>query len=217
MTKIRIQTGLEFRDVFVEEDSFKTLMASAIEVYSRETNGVLLGGNTTREISGEKRKVLSIKDVYPIQTAKRKRSEVYHGNMAAIKRFLRATSSLRTDIVGGFHSHPHPFEGNTLSGGDVDFVRDEVKVMSRLGQKKVEKGWMEILMSINRKNYRRPGVSKWYTCSFLKKINCKVRTQKRVGYDVMVSAFWVYPKEIVEDEIRYGVKEVPVHVPWLLE
>lgn len=217
MGDIRIQTGLEFRDVFIEEDSFKTLVASAIEVYSRETNGVLLGGNSTREIDGVKKKVISIKDVYPIQTAKRKRTEVYHGNIAAIERFLRATSSLRTDIIGGFHSHPHPFEGNSLSRGDIDFIRDEVKIMSRLGQKKVERGWLEILMSIERKEYRRPGMSKWYTCSFLRKINCRVRTQKRVGYNIMISAYWVYPKRLVGDRIMYGVREVAVYVPWIME
>jgi hypothetical protein len=60
-------------------------------------------------------------------------------------------------------------------------------------------------------------MSKWYTCSLIKKINCKVRTQKKVGYDIMLSAFWVFPKEILNNEIIYGVKEVAVIVPWLAE
>ena len=217
MIQIKVQTDLEFRDVFIEEDSFKTLIASAIEVYSRETNGVLLGGNSTREINGKRKKVISIQDVYPIQTAKRMRAEVYHGNIEAIKRYLRATCSLRTDIVGGFHSHPHPFESNILSEGDIEFIREEIKVMSRLGQKKVEKGWLELLMSITKKDYKRPGLSKWYTISHLKKINCRVRTQKKLGYEVTVSAFWIYPKKIEDGKFIYGTKEVPVHVPWLLE
>ncbi|MCK4497271.1 MAG: Mov34/MPN/PAD-1 family protein, partial [Candidatus Aenigmarchaeota archaeon] len=102
---------MDFRDVFIGKRSFKTLIASAIEVYSRETNGALLGRNTTMNIDGVKKKVLSIKDVYPIQTEKRKRSEVSHGNIAAFERFLRAMRSLKTNIVGGFHSHPHPYEG----------------------------------------------------------------------------------------------------------
>jgi proteasome lid subunit RPN8/RPN11 len=208
---------MDFRDVFIGKRSFKTLIASAIEVYSRETNGALLGRNTTMNIDGVKKKVLSIKDVYPIQTEKRKRSEVSHGNIAAFERFLRAMKSLKTNMVGGFHSHPHPYEGNTLSKGDVEFVRDEVKVMSKTGQRGIEKGWLEVLISIRRKNYKRVGMSKWYTCSYIKKVGCKVRTQKRVGYDIIVSAYWVYPKKIVKKKIQYGVKEAAVYVPWIVE
>lgn len=207
-----------FRPIFIEKHSFKTLIASAIEVYSRETNGALLGRNTTVNIDGVKKKVISIKDVYPIQTEKRKRSEVSHGNIAAFNRFLRATKSLKTNIIGGFHSHPHPYEGNTLSGGDVEFIRDEIKAMGKIGQKKVEKGWLEILLSIKRKNYRRSGRPRWYTCSYLKKVRCRIRTQKKVGYDIFVSAYWVYPKSVDEKKnIKYGVKELPVHVPWIDE
>ncbi len=208
---------MDFRDVFIGKRSFKTLIASAIEVYSRETNGALLGRNTTMNIDGVKKKVLSIKDVYPIQTEKRKRSEVSHGNIAAFERFLRAMRSLKTNIVGGFHSHPHPYEGNVLSRSDVEFIRDEIKVMSKIGQKKIEGGWLEILISIRRKNYKRPGMSKWYMCSYVKKIRCKVRTQKRVGYDIIVSAYWVYPKKIKKKKTQYGVKEAAVYVPWIIE
>lgn len=208
---------MDFRDVFIGKRSFKTMIASAIEVYSRETNGALLGRNTTMNIDGVKKKVLSVKNVYPIQTEKRKRSEVSHGNIAAFERFLRAMKSLKTNIVGGFHSHPHPYEGNKLSRGDVEFIRDEVKAMSKIGQKGIEKGWLEILISIRRKNYKRSGISKWYTCSYVKKVRCKIRTQKRVGYDIIVSAYWVYPKKIVKKKVQYGVKETAVYVPWIVE
>jgi proteasome lid subunit RPN8/RPN11 len=208
---------MEFRAVFIEKPSFKTLIASAIEVYSRETNGALLGRNATREIDGVKKHVISIKDVYPIQTAKRKPSEVSHGNIAAFNRFLRAMKSLRTDIVGGFHSHPHPYEGNVLSRSDVDFIADEIKVMGGMGQKRVESGWLEILISIRRKNYKKSGMSKWYICSYTKKLRCRVRTEKMTGYDIVISAYWVYPKKGTKKGIQYSVKEVAVYVPWIIE
>jgi len=207
---------MDFRDVFIEKRSFKTMIASAIEVYNRETNGTLLGRNATRKIDGVKKRVLSIKDVYPIQTAKRKPSEVSHGNIAAFKRFLRAMESLKTEIVGGYHSHPHPYEGVVLSKSDVDFIRDEVKVMGRIGQKEVENGWLEILISIKRKKYKRGGMAKWYTCGYVKKIRCRIRTQKKIGYDIVVSAYWVYPKKKGK-KVQYGVKEAVVYVPWIVE
>ncbi len=208
---------MDFRDVFIGKRSFKTMIASAIEVYSRETNGALLGRNTTMNIDGVKKRVLSVKNVYPIQTEKRKRSEVSHGNIAAFERFLRAMRSLKTNMVGGFHSHPHPYEGNRLSIGDVEFIRDEIRAMSKMGQKGIEKRWLEIVISIRRKNYKRSGISKWYTCSYVKKVRCKIRTQKRVGYDIIVSAYWVYPKETVKKKVQYGVKETAVYVPWIVE
>lgn len=207
--------NMGFRGVFIEKDSFKTLIASAIEVYSRETSGMLLGNNATREIDGVKKKVVSINDVYPIQTEKRKRSEVSHGNIAAINRLMRVTKSLRTNIIGGYHSHPHPYESNVLSRGDVDFIKEELKAVSKVGHKRVDKGWLELLMSITKRNYGRQSKSKWYTCSYVKKVRCRIRTQKRTGYDVMVSAYWVYPKK--KEGKEYDVKEVPVHVPWIAE
>lgn len=209
------------RPVFIEKRPFKTIIASAIEVYSRETNGILLGRNATRNIDGVKKKVLSVKNAYPIQTESRKRSEVSHGNIAAFNRFLRAMRSLKSEIIGGYHSHPHPYESNVLSGGDVDFVKDEVKEMIKMGQKHIKKGWIEILLSMKKKNYRGPIGSRWYTCRYLKKIRCRIKTRKKVGYDITISAYWIYPKKKIAKNnrkgIEYGVKEVPIYVPWIDE
>ena len=217
------------RPVFIEEGTFKTIVASAIEVYSRETNGVLLGRNSTRNIDGVKKKVISVKNAYPIQTDSRKRSEVSHGNIAAFNRFLRAMRSLRSEMVGGYHSHPHPYESNVLSRGDTEFISEEIKEMSKMGQKHIEKGWLEILLSIKKKGYSGPVRYKWYTCSYVKKIRCRIRTRKKVGYDITISAYWVYPKGEAKakknsksdkrkrNRIEYGVEEVPVYVPWIDE
>lgn len=206
---------MDFRGVYIEKDSFKTLIASAIEVYSRETSGMLLGRNATREIDGVKKGVISISDVYPIQTEKRKRSEVSHGNIAAVNRFMRVTKSLRSNIIGGYHSHPHPYESNILSKGDIDFIKEELKTVSRLGHKRIEKGWLELLLSIKKRDYKRRSRSKWYTCCYIKKIRCRVRTDRKTGYDIMISAYWVYP--INDGSRNFRVVEVPVYVPWIDE
>jgi proteasome lid subunit RPN8/RPN11 len=210
-----------FRDVFIERRTFRTLIASAIEVYNRETNGALLGRNAVREISGIKTNVVSVKEVYPFQTDKRTPSEVIHGNKAAFKRVLRAFESLNTEIIGGYHSHPYPYGFVGLSRGDVTSVKEDIYSMLKIGQQRVKNGWLELLLSIKRKDYARSGEREWYICDYVKKLRVRVRTRKKTGYDILISAYWVYPKEkfgkkSVKD-MKFGVKEVAVYVPWILE
>ncbi len=211
----------EFRDVFIERRSFRTIIASAIEVYNRETNGALLGRNAVREIEGRKTRVVSVKEAYPFQTEKRTPSEVVHANVAAFKRVLRAFESLKTEIIGGYHSHPHPYGFVGLSRGDVVSVKEDIEAMVKIGQERIRRGWVEILLSIKRKNYARPQKPEWYICDYLKRLRVRVRTRKKRGYDVLVSAYWIYPREKYGEKpikkMKFGVKEVAVYVPWILE
>lgn len=210
-----------FRDVFIERRSFRSLITSAIEVYNRETNGALLGRNAVRKINGKRTEVISVKEVYPFQTDKRTPSEVIHGNKEAFRRVLRAFESLGTEIIGGYHSHPYPYGFVGLSEGDVVSVKEDVEAMMKIGQMRVQKGWVELLLSIKRKDYERPGKREWYICDYVKKLRVRIRTRLKIGYDILVSAYWVYPKEKFGKkplkEMKFGVKEVAVYVPWLLE
>jgi len=211
-----------YRDVFIERRSFRTLITSAIEVYNRETNGALLGRNAVREISGEKTEVVSVKEVYPFQTEKRTPSRVVHGNISAFKRTLRAFESLGTEIIGGYHSHPYPYGGFVhLSKDDVESIKEDVESMAKVGQKRVLKGWIEILISIRGKDYVKPHRTEWYICDYVKKLRVRVRTRVKRGYDILISAYWVYPKENYGKKpikkMKFGVKEVAVYVPWILE
>lgn len=214
--------SMKFRDVFIERRSFKTLITSAIEVYNRETNGALLGRNAVREINGRKMKVVSVKEAYPFQTEKRTPSEVIHGNISAFKRVLRAFESLKTEIIGGYHSHPYPYGGFVaLSEGDVTSIKEDIEAMVKIGQERVRRGWIELLLSIKRKDYKRPGKKEWYICDYVKKLRVRLRTKEKTGYDVLVSAYWVYPKEKFGEKpikkMKFGVKEVAVYVPWIIE
>ncbi|MCD6590405.1 MAG: hypothetical protein J7K72_00345 [Candidatus Aenigmarchaeota archaeon] len=212
---------MEFRNIFIEKRSFKTLITSAVEVYNRETNGALLGRNAIRKIKGRKMKVISIKEVYPFQTEKRRPSEVIHGNISAFKRVLRAVESLQTEIIGGYHSHPYPYGYVGLSEGDVVSIKEDIDVMIKIGQERIKNGWVEILLSIKRKDYRRPSKIKWYICDYEKKLRVRIRTEEKTGYDILVSAYWVYPKEEFGKkpikDMKFGVKEVAVYVPWIFE
>jgi proteasome lid subunit RPN8/RPN11 len=209
------------RDIFIENRAFKTLVTSAIEVYNRETSGVILGKNIAKEIKYERSKVLSIKEVYPFQTEKRKPSEVVHGNVEAFKRVLRTIDSFEAEIVGGYHSHPYPYGPVRLSRGDIKSIKEDIQAMLKVGHKRVADGWLEILLSIKRKDYAKRSGREWYICDYIKKLRCYVRTHEKMGYDILVSAYWVYPKKQDPDKARplkweMGVKEVAVFVPWNL-
>jgi hypothetical protein len=224
MKKLKVgeKRGTEgFRDVFIERRTFRSLIASAIEVYNRETNGALLGRNAVHEINGKKTEVISVKEVYPFQTDKRTPSEVIHGNKAAFRRVLRAMETLNTEIIGGYHSHPYPYGFVGLSEGDITSVKEDIEAMIKVGQERVKNGWVELLLSIKRKDYERPGKIEWYICDYVKKLRVRLRTREKTGYDVLISAYWVYPKEKYGKkpikEMKFGVKEVTVYVPWILE
>jgi len=210
----------ELRDLFIENRAFKTLITSAIEVYNRETNGVILGRNTIKEIKNERVKVISVKEVYPFQTEERKPSEVFHGNVAAFKRVLRTISSFESEIIGGYHSHPHPYHVVRLSKGDIESIKDDIEAMTKTGQERVKRGWMEILLSIKRKDYARPKGREWYISDYVKRLRCHLRTRERTGYDILLSAYWVYPKNPEEGKLlkdtEFRVKEVAIFVPWNL-
>lgn len=218
--KARRKQGNELRDIFIESLSFKELITSAIEVYNRETNGVLLGRKTFKEIKGEKKKVVSIKNVYPLQMERRTPSEVIHGNIAAFKRVLRTIDSFDAEIVGGYHSHTPPYYVVRLSRGDIKSIKEDIEAMLKIGYTKMAKGWIEILMSIKRKEYKKPSGREWYICDYIKKLRCYLRTQKKIGWDILLSAYWVYPKREIEctslRKVKFGVKEVAVYVEWIL-
>jgi hypothetical protein len=82
------------------------------------------------------------------------------------------------------------------------------------------KGWIEILMSIKKKEYAKPSGREWYICDYIKKLRCYVRTQKKIGWNILLSAYWVYPKREIEGtttkKIEFGVKEVAIYVEWVL-
>jgi len=92
-------------DVWMDRWSLKSLVASAVEVYPRETMGLLWGVIRRRKLDGRKRRILSIKFAYPIQTARRKFTNVDWGNETAKRRLRDVMSSIRVGIVGEFHSH----------------------------------------------------------------------------------------------------------------
>ncbi len=92
-------------DVWVNRWVLKLLVSSAVEVYPRETMGLLWGVKEYKKLSRKRKRVLSVKAVYPIQTARRTLTSVDWGNKSAKIRLLNTLRSIRVGIIGEFHSH----------------------------------------------------------------------------------------------------------------
>ena len=104
-------------EVFIGPTAFLSIAVAAVEVYPRETVGILIG------LRGGKK--IWVEYAVPIQTADRKDDTVsWRPHIARrIKRFMTGSTAL--EVVGGFHSHPWPerkslYKGmNRLSKADL--------------------------------------------------------------------------------------------------
>lgn len=193
------------RGVFLESHVLRMLVTSAIEVYNRETNGIIIGRKTQRKVGKTMEPVIAITEAYTLQTDERRPSEVFHGNEAAFKRVLRSLKSLDVDMVGGYHSHTWPYGEKKPSDGDVEHIATEVRHVK--GSK-----WLEVILSIKKKEYSSDAPSGWIIQELQKKVRIILRTDPDIGYEITISAHWLdysgkHPK----------VTEVPVYVPWLLD
>ncbi len=202
----------KLREVYIGHRCFKSIIASAIEVYNRETNGALIGKNVTRKIESKRREVISVREVYPFQTEKRKPSEVDHGNKAAFRRVISSMHGMKFGLIGGFHSHPYPYGEIGLSEEDIISIRKETRDMKKINKKLAMNRWLEVLVSIRRRDYSTPQEMGWSMFDTGKKVRVLLKIGKYMGYHIIISAYW-----ILLDRKKPGVKEVNVFVPWILQ
>ena len=88
--------------VFLTSDAFISLIVSCIEVYRKETAGILTGDYIFNSDT------YYIKGAIPLQSANRKFSEVeYH--LARTQRMRENLELCLSDFIGYFHSHPQYF------------------------------------------------------------------------------------------------------------
>lgn len=201
--------GQKVKPVFLEDQCLRSLITSAMEVYNRETNGLLIGRNTKKKISRSMRKVMSIRDVYPYQTDIRKPSEVSHGNMAAFRRVISSISSMQTKIAGGYHSHCWPIERIKLSKSDIGFSKDEMGYTNK-NRKNGLTEWLEILLSVKKREYTEPHEIGWFLTELEKGVRSLIVMNTFEGYSVTINAYW----------IKHGkkptVREAKVYASWLV-
>ena len=180
-------------DIFLNSKSLKTLVVSAVEVYNRETNGFISGNFSVKKIKGRDKSVLSLQTVYPLQTAARKPSQVVHGNNLAHQRTVSSLSALNMPLIGGFHSHTdysHDFSPYPeLSSDDVDFIEDEMKHLNNNGHN-IHK-WLELLMTVKRKDYSSAHKKGIKINNFKKKVGLNVVTTPYTSYKITLAGYWL--------------------------
>lgn len=190
--------------LLVDSACFLSLVNSALEVYNRETTGILVGAERWRTIDGRRRKVMALEAAYPLQTAARSVTWVEHGNHSATHRARSAVDSLGFRILGEYHSHTNNEHG--LSAADVDYAREALRRMNG----SAPKAWLELVLGLRRKDYASPHRPGFTWREYPRKVGCTVVVSPRTGFDVTIAGYWITPDG--DDEAR--CEEATVHVPW---
>src|SRR2546428_1470685 len=176
--------------VLTERGCFVGLVASAVEAYSRETNGFLVGNRRTRLVRQRPREVTVLRAAYPLQTEDRKPNGVSDGNEKACKRAGGAIENLDVGyaVLGGFHSHTGDDGAASLSSTDLDYVADELRRLSRdRPEERVQ--WLEVVMALKRREWSRQHEIGWTAPPYPQKLGCSLAPCAPHGYDMTVGAF----------------------------
>jgi len=166
--------------IFIKKNCLDILVASAIEVFPRETNGLLIGRNYKR--------ILNVNMAYPIQTDNRKPTYVEHGNLSALNRLLNAMITMEKPLIGGFHSHPYPNGYIKLTKDDIDFVKEEIERIHKLNNKKMNT-WLELVMSVKKKQYKRMVDIGTFIEKDDGKIRILIRNEDYTGFDIKIGGY----------------------------
>ena len=195
-------------DIWIRESRARSLLTSAIEVNNRETDGIFFGKFVLREIRGKRRKVLYVENAYPLQTAERKPSQVYHGNMSAFERVMNSLTTAGIEFIGGYHSHPHPYKGVKLSFSDAAFIQKELDFIQKSRHFKTQTSWIELLLCTKRIRYERRHKTAWKRRRQGKRIKFLLTITPYTTYEIILAAF-----EIDFSKRPHVITEVRVHAP----
>ncbi len=195
------------RSAILEAGCFSALVISAVEVYSKETTGLLIGKRDRRFIRGKLTDCVVIQGAYPLQTAKRGFTSVMIGNTRAFRRARRTLNYLGFETIGEYHSHPGRYARLTIE--DEDYIRDQINEINKEELKLLEKQWLELIVGIVKKKYKKEQKRGW----FPKKRRLKRRTKRiagilkttpRIGYDIEILGYWIDLERIEPTGVYYS-------------
>jgi hypothetical protein len=164
-------------------------MTASLEVYNKETTGLLVGSIKERKLNGRKKRVIVLEAAYPFQTAKRNPTWVDIGNFNAFERARSSLHSLKFSMVGEFHSHPNKPVG--LTEYDVRYIRERVREIYESGNDMLNHQWLELVISVRKRVYKRPHKTGWSWKKKKNKLVCLIKTSPYLGYRIEVGGFWV--------------------------
>ena len=125
-------------EVFISENAFLAMVVGAVEVFHRETLGILLGYKTEN--------AFVVQNAIAYQTSERYPTEVQRDDHAhkRIKSFLENVKS-PAKIIGDFHSHTQFGEskgGFQPSNEDIDEMKNgQVYLIVEINTKSKARGW----------------------------------------------------------------------------
>lgn len=199
-------------DTVIEPACFINLVASAIETYFNETNGYLVGSIAERKIRGRGRRVAVLRSAYPFQTGERTPTSVGPGNIRAFARMRKTVENVNVglSLLGGYHSHVGAWAHPELTPSDMDYVEDEVRRRKALRPRGVRKQWLEVVVSIRRRDYARPHPIGWRVRRFNRKLGCTFVVDHKLAYDVTLAAYWL----TLNGGDKLEKVEAKIHLPW---
>lgn len=192
-------------DVWVNRWVLKLLVSSAVEVYPRETMGLLWGVKGYKKLGRKRRRVLLVKAAYPIQTARRAPTSVDWGNKSAKIRLLNTLRSIRVGIIGEFHSHTKVGAVAQPSSEDLRYYLRE----SLAGREIIGKDWIEMVIRISEYKVdpsQREPVYGNYRYRKAERFNVRLSDK---AYDITLSAWLIKPKND-----RFIARQGTVWIEW---
>ena len=177
------------QEVVIDPRCFFALIASSLEVYNRETTGLLIGNYRERKLNGKRKRVIVLEAAYPFQTAKRKPTWVDIGNFEAFGRARASMYSLNFPMVGEFHSHPN--RPVRLSYADVRYIHERVSEIYENGNSMLNHHWLELIISVKKREYVNPQQTGWSWRRYKNRLSCMIKITPYLGYRVVIGGYWV--------------------------
>jgi proteasome lid subunit RPN8/RPN11 len=193
--------------VIIEKPCFFTIAASCMEVYNRETTGFLLGKERYRKLQKHRRRVMALEVALPLQTVKRKPTEVGPGNWRAYKRVEAALKNMDYDIVGEYHSHIGGYA--SPSNIDIEYAEERNEWLRSQDFWSGHKEPLELVVAISRRSYKNPHKNGWTFNDYAKKARAVFTLNKSTGFDIIFGAYWY-------EQRKEGLRpmETEVYIPW---
>lgn len=186
--------------ITITKPCFFTIAASCVEVYNKETTGFLLGSTGRRE--GHRWAMLEA--AYPLQTARRKPTEVGPGNLRAYRRAKSAIYSLDYRLIGEYHSHP---EGAAhLSRGDLEYAHARDHLLRSQGLLGGRRRSLELVVAVRRLDASPRRAVGWSVRKYANKASARLVIEGESVYRLTFGAYWLETRSEkarpVETEIR---------------
>jgi len=148
-----------------------------------------VGNFRQRKLNGHSKQVIVLEAAYPFQTAKRKPTWCDIGNFEAFARARASLHTLNFSMVGEFHSHPN--RPVRLSDADVRYIRERVSEMYARGNRMLNHHWLELVISVKKREYKHPQETGWSWRKTGNKLSCIVKITPYLGYVIKIGGFWI--------------------------